>query len=788
LRLSIASQIAFTLAAAEAKNLNSENIDVEHFFLGLCKIDDILYQAPDSFGIIPDRWTEVVSEVLVLSKKLKRAGLDLKKGRRWLREILNNTREKGIFSGHRTSRCREVFSNAERMAMEQGSGQITLLHCLLAILKEASEEINILFRELDVDRDSLLIPFMDIEKEINPSPDQKTPAIKKTPATPFLDKNGRDLTQLALQNVLEPAFGREKEIHKLARVLMQKKKNNPILVGEAGVGKTAIVEALAQFIISSKAPRQLKDVRIVELEMNNLVAGTKYRGEFEERLEKVLKEASADPNLVLFIDEIHTLVGAGAAEGALDAANILKPALSKGSIKCIGATTPTEYRKSIEKDPALERRFQVVWVDEPTPEQALVILKGIAPKFEKHHGVKVPEAVLAKAVEFSIRYLPDFRLPDKAIDLIDQACTIKLLKTIPNIQEEVGEELSLSDLARVVSERCRIPLQDLTEDETIRLLHMEEYLSKRIMGQDNAIKEVAESIRTARVGLKEPNRPMAVFLFVGPTGSGKTELAKSLAAFLFHDEKKLIQFDMSEYQEKHSLSKLIGAPPGYLGHEQEGQLTGSVRRNPYSIVLFDEVEKAHPDILKIFLQIFDEGHLTDSQGKKTSFKNTIIILTSNLGASLQPFSKQEPIGIILDSCDKKPTYAADTRDDSDKKCNDQYMAAVEKYFSPELFNRISKIITFNPLSEEAMKQILYKILDKINKLLEEKHVRICLLNRAEQLLIEVGFSKAYGAREMERVFSKLVSEPVARMILEGQCGGLDPDIYVDAADGKIKFS
>ncbi|MBA3035196.1 MAG: ATP-dependent Clp protease ATP-binding subunit [Desulfobacterium sp.] len=581
---------------------------------------------------------------------------------------------------------------------------------------------------------------------------------------------------MAREGKLDPSIGRGKEIKKIAQILMQKKKNNPILIGEAGVGKTAVVEGFAIKIAQDGALQQIRNFKVLELNMGSLVAGTKYRGEFEERLETILNEASSDPDIVLFIDEIHTMVGAGAAGGSIDAGNILKPALARGAIKCIGATTTAEYRKYIEKDPALERRFQVVWIDEPTKDEAIQILKGLRPKFEEHHGVKIPDEVVEKAVELSMRYLTDFRLPDKAIDIIDQACARVMLKTFSpgTVPTKMNVELAIEDIARVVSERCRIPVISLTTEDKSRLLKIEDYLKQRVMGQNHAVKEIGKAIRSAKAGLKDPNKPI-VFLFVGSTGTGKTELAKALAEFLFYDENRLITFDMSEYQEKQSIAKLIGSPPGYIGYDDEGQLTGKIRTNPYSVILFDEIEKAHPDIFDIFLQIFDEGRLTDAHGRRVNFSESVVILTSNLGSGFgQNSGERKPIGIDIDKAysDEKETVSGLGIEEDSKKWKDyedQIKKVIGNAFRPEFLNRIQKRITFYPLGKGTVKQIIsVKILAELNNKLKSKGIQVVLSQDALDALIEKGFSEVFGAREIKRVFDQYISEPLSQMILEGE--------------------
>jgi ATP-dependent Clp protease ATP-binding subunit ClpC len=557
---------------------------------------------------------------------------------------------------------------------------------------------------------------------------------------------------------------------------MQKRKNNPILVGEAGVGKTCVVEGLAQRIVGPSSPPALKGKRIVEVSMASLVAGTKYRGEFEERMEKLIKEAGEASDIIVFIDEIHTVLSAGDAAGAVDAANILKPALARGDICCIGATTISEYRKYIEKDSALERRFQMVWVDEPTREEAIEILLGLRPRFQEHHGLEITDEAIQAAVELSMRYLPDFRLPDKAIDLIDQACASGRVGSLSFSSElPAVESIGRAEVAAVVAQRCRLPVERLAEDEASRLLRMEEALRKRVIGQDEAVRAVSEAIRTARAGLKEPRRPIGVFLFVGTTGTGKTELAKALAEFLFDDENRLIRIDMSEYMEKHSVSRLIGAPPGYIGHEEEGQLTGPVRTNPYSVVLFDDVEKAHADVFDIFLQIFDDGRLTDAHGRRVSFSETVIILTSNLGAAE---GSVRPIGL-------RPARAAEEEAKGDQETYRQRITtAVRGALRPELLNRIQQIVFFYPLGEASLRQIIDKFLGALRQRLSGRRVDVELTEAAYDLLMQEGFHPRFGAREIERTIDRLVVQPLGKALLEGRFAE-GTMVRVDAGDGEL---
>ena len=774
MNLSEASQIAFTIATYETQALKNKFIDTEHLFLGLCKIEDIIAIGKEAIQNITDEeWERIYNEVIEFRDFLINKGIEPKKTRRRLRKIIyESDLEKGEFSGHRTQRCKEVFKIAEKICIKEQKEKIELKDLFLAIIIQGSHLLDRLFSELSIEKETLLegTPFFSEkekafsirdssvtvleEKEKNKAREKARTDIE----TPYLDKFGRDLTKLAKEGKLSPCIGRKEEIKKIAQILLQKRKNNPILVGEAGVGKTCIVEGLAQRIAQGKVPNNLRNLRIIEITMSGLVARTIYRGQFEERLENLIKEASSSPNIVLFIDEIHTLIGAGSGSGALDAANILKPALARGDIKCIGATTTNEYRQYIEKDPALERRFQVVWVEEPTPEETLEILKGLREGFEKYYKIKIPDKVLEKAVEFSIRYLTDFRLPDKAIDIIDQACSKKLLKSLSFSKEvlDTEKELTVEDIAVVVSERAKIPVLYLTEEESQRLLKLEEFLFERIKGQDHVVKEVAESIRMAKAGFKDPKKPLS-FAFFGPTGTGKTEFAKALAEFLLFDENKLITFDMSEYQQKHEIAKLLGSPPGYIGYEEEGLFSKKIRTNPYSVVLFDEVEKAHPDVFDLFLQILDEGRITDNHGKKINFSETIIIFASNLGSNaFIPISPRKEIGFVKAYEEKEESY------------EEKVMESVKNFFKPEFLNRIHKILIFKPLTEEAVRKILLKIIKNLNKRLSSKNVEVILDKSAEEFIIKKGYSQTYGARELERTVDKFITEPISKIILEGK--------------------
>jgi len=791
--LSTASQLAFNLAAWEAQALSSKYVDTEHLFLGLCKIEDILKLDKSPIAELDEKeWQVAIKDINEFNNLLTAKGFDPKNARRLTRKLLKESMtDPGVFSGHRTQRCRNVFALAEGILTDFEKTMVVislnLKYLMAAILCSPSTCLDTLFVEININRNDLLKCFgisdeyvklvrqktyynIPIEEADNKNQNQHKSSI--VTSTPLLAKFSRDVTQLAKEGKLNPTIGREKEIIRIAQILMQQKKNNPILVGDAGVGKTAVVEGFATKIVQDNAPKQIRNYKIFELNMGSLVAGTKYRGEFEERLEGIIKEAASNPNIILFIDEMHTVIGAGAAGGSLDAGNILKPALARGTIKCIGATTTAEYRKYIEKDAALERRFQLIWIDEPTKAEAVQILTGLKKRFEEHHRIIIPDDVVEKTIELSMRYLPDFHLPDKALDILDQACARFMLKTFsPIINENSGktiDQLGIEDVARVVSDRCRIPIESLTTEDKDRLLNIEDHLKKRVMGQDYAVREISKAIKAAKTGLKDPNKPL-VFLFAGSTGTGKTELAKALADFLFYDEKHLITFDMTEYQEKHSIAKLIGSPPGYIGYDEEGQLTGKIRTNPYSVILFDEIEKAHPDIFDIFLQIFDEGRLTDAHGRRVNFSESIIILTSNLGNNLA--SRKIGFGVDKSNSEKKEIVEGSSSEDIDtnwKKYEAQIHNAIDNTFKPEFLNRIQKTIIFYPLTKETLKKIISeKIIASLNNRLTPKNIQVILSDDAFNYLIDKGYDETFGARGMQRTFDKYVSEPLSQIILNG---------------------
>lgn len=605
-------------------------------------------------------------------------------------------------------------------------------------------------------------------------------AAKRIPSasdTPLLDRFGRDITCLAREDKIEPVIGRGDEILQLVRTLSRKTKNNPLLIGEAGVGKTAIVEGLALRIAEGKLPASLRDKRIIELSLASIVAGTKYRGEFEERVVGIINESKEHPEIVLFLDELHTLLGAGAAEGAMDASNILKPALARGEIGCIGATTITEYRKHIEKDTALERRFQPIMINEPSAEDALEILKKLRERYEKYHQVKITESAVEAAVGLSVKYVPDRHLPDKALDALDEACSgvkIPFLSMYGDKEAQITGtgEVTAENVAEVISKWTGIPVNQLTLEERERLLHMAEIIKKRIIGEDEAVEKVAEVVRMARAGLKDPKRPTAVFLFLGPTGVGKTELAKATAEFLFGSDSEIIRLDMSEFLEKFNISKLIGSPPGYVGHEDEGQLTGRLRRKPYSVVLLDEIEKAHPEILDIFLQVFDEGRLTDSKGRTVDAKNAIFIMTSNLGTELY---RREPMGF---------TGIAGKED---KNKEQEIVAQLKKTFRPEFLNRLDEVVVFRPLKPEDLSGIAANLFSDLGKRLDERGIILDISKETLDLICREGYDPVNGARPLARAVQRLVAKPLSQKMIAGEFVSGDK-VLVTTKDNKILFT
>jgi ATP-dependent Clp protease ATP-binding subunit ClpC len=792
--LSDAAKKVLDTAKEAAVELNQDYLGAEHLLLGLVRTNNLATEILKELGRVPEE---------IEQKVLNR----LKPGR------ATDVKELTL-----TPRAKKALEIAYEVSHSLGNELIAPEHILIGIL---AEEENIAARVL---KDSG-ITLEKVEEVLYRFVGKKPEAFKIPTNTPTLDQFSRDLTQLAREGKLDPVIGRENIIERVIRILSRRTKNNPVLIGEPGVGKTAIVEGIAQRIVKGNVPEILQNKRLVQLDLAAVLAGTKYRGEFEERMKKIIDEIVENSDkLILFIDELHTLVGAGAAEGAIDAGNMLKPYLARGELHVIGATTLNEYKKYIEKDPALERRFQPVMVSEPTIEEAIEILRGLRDKFEAHHRVKITDEAIVSAVVLSDRYIQDRYLPDKAIDLLDEACSKVRLRTMARPEElkkleeeikhleeekdaavraqefekaaelrdkikELKEKLeqqktewidsqgssfgvvTADDIAEVVSEATGIPAKRLVIEEMQKYLKMEEALHQRIVGQDEAIKAVSEAVRRAMAGLKDPNRPIGSFLFLGPTGVGKTELARALAEFLFGDEDAVIRLDMSEYMEKHSVSKLIGSPPGYVGYEEGGQLTEAVRRRPYSVILFDEIEKAHPDVFNILLQILDDGRLTDAQGKTVDFKNTIIIMTSNIGSQfIQEYAKLEQ---------KEPGAY--------ERMKEQVLNAVKGYFRPELLNRIDEIVVFHSLTEKELEEIVDLLLERVRRKLRGLGMELEVTSEAKKALVKEGYDPQYGARPLRRVIQRRIENEISRLIL-GQEFKEGDTILVDFKDGQFNFT
>lgn len=786
--IKVSLNIAWSIAEIEAAAVGFDSILPNHFWIGCCKGCDLdcakfLHDAKPEIKALE---RQIAQDFRSVRDALSAGKANPKKLRRALRGLLGRNGDPTPRPLHRHPDLRAAFVAGQHFA-EIAGGSVNPVHVLFSLLQTPNPIFDECLASIGGDKkaleealeSSVLAAGFVAEKADGqagkPQQAGKSEAKPKKPS--IIAQFGRDLNCLAKGGKLAPVIGRKLEMLRIAQTLLQSRKNNIILVGEPGVGKTGIVEGLAQRISQGKVPAELQATRIIELSMSLLVAGTKYRGEFEERMQAVIKEASADSNIVLFLDEIHTLMGAGKAGGSMDAANILKPALARGEIRVIGATTIAEYRLHIEKDAALERRFQKVDIEEPTPEEALDILRGIRARMEEHHGIKISDGAISAAVEWSVRYLPDFRLPDKAIDLLDTACAQARFLTFSGQSGQSG--VDREQIAAVVASRCKIPVGTLTEDEGQRLRSMEEALGKRVKGQDAAIKTVSEAVRLSRTGLGNPNRPVGSFLFVGPSGTGKTELAKALAEFLFHNESNLMRFDMSEFMEEHSVSKLIGAPPGYKGCNEEGQLTGKVRTRPYSVVLFDEIEKAHPRVLDIFLQIFDEGTLTDANGRKCSFRNAVIILTSNLGSGELTAKREMGFGA-------KAEDAAEIQ----ARMDERIKSAIKNHLRLELVNRLSSIVQFHQLTKDNIREIVEKCLAALNARLADREITVSLSPEVVDLIVKEGFSPEYGARELERTIERLVSKPLAEDILAGSIkpkeavvAGIANDVVVFRATG-----
>lgn len=811
------------LAQYEAKHLKHAHVGTEHILLGL------LHEGTN-----------------VAAKALSSIGIDLYTVRQRVHELV----EKEDFDDLETEEigyspeAKTIMEYAVEQAQALGHDYIGTEHILLGIIYDtesiACEILISLGADLDIIHDAILdllnedtlndMPKINVFKE-NKAPKKDNNAKdnkqKNNSATPLLDKYGRDLNILAQEEKIDPVIGRNREIERVIQILSRRTKNNPILIGEPGVGKTAVTEGLAQRLINGNIPKVLASKRIISLNMASLVAGTKYRGDFEDRLKKIIDEIIENKNIILFIDEMHTLVGAGAAEGSMDAANILKPALSRGEIQVIGATTLKEYKKYIEKDSALERRFQTIMVNEPSAEDAISILKGIRNKYEEFHCAKITDEAIKAAVKISQRYITDRFLPDKAIDLMDEAAAKVRLKTVnipTNISQleqkiqdlkkakekaidnqdyelaatirdqeiQIKEELATAktawetqnnaqiavteeDIADVATLWTGIPVKRLVAKEADRLLHIEDIIHKRVVGQNEGVNAVAKAIRRARAGLKDPKRPIGSFLFLGPTGVGKTELARSLAEAIFGDESAMIRFDMSEYMEKHTVSRMLGAPPGYIGYDEGGLLTDAVRRKPYAVILLDEIEKAHPDIFNILLQVLDDGRLTDSQGRTVDFKNTVIIMTSNAGAfKLQP-QKTNTMGFAVNE-DKQIKQNA-------KKI---VMDEVKRQFKPEFLNRIDETIIFEPLTDKELTQIVTLLLNDVQKRLAEMDIELIIKDEVKSYLLKHGTDTIYGARPLKRAVQRYLQDPLAEQLLQKNIKSMQK-IIVDCVEDKLTF-
>ena len=812
------SENKFTPRAEEALRLSQEAaeemghgyVGSEHLLLGLIREEEgIAHRVLSEYGVTD----EMVCDVLQRS---------VGKG------LSGTAPSQGL-----TPRAKSVVELAVSEAARMGSSYIGTEHLLMGILREGGNMALRILRTMGVDSKKM---YSSIVQKLNDTPHTVTSGAST--ANRESDKKNktlaeftRDLTEAARAGKLDPVVGREKEIQRVIQILSRRTKNTPVLIGEPGVGKTAIAEGLAERIASGDVPEELLDKKILSLDLSGMVAGTKYRGEFEERIKNTLAEVKKAGNVILFIDELHTIVGAGSAEGAVDAANIIKPALGRGEIRVIGATTLNEYRKYIEKDAALERRFQPVTVGEPTPEATLEILKGLRDKYESHHKLTITDEALEAAVQLSKRYIGDRFLPDKAIDLMDEAASqvrmtaeasspdlkaleekitalhrekteavaaqdfekaAQLRDIEKNYQEQVEIErdnwrkqlaqnrgnVTADDVAKVVAGWTGIPVTRLTEDESMRLLKLEEKLHQRVVGQDEAVNAVAKAIRRSRVGLKDPKRPIGSFLFLGPTGVGKTELCKTLAEAMFGDENAMVRIDMSEYMEKHTVSRLVGSPPGYVGHEEGGQLTEKVRRKPYSVVLFDEIEKAHEDVWNILLQILEDGIVTDSQGRKVDFKNTIIVMTSNVGAKN---ITADAARLGFDGSEKGEKESEEVRFD---RIRDAVMADLKRTFRPEFLNRIDEIIVFRQLTEDNIRQIARRMLDVTGARMAQQGITLAADDDAVAELARDGFDPQYGARPLRRAIQSMVEDAVAEKMLEGQLKSGDT-AHVRLRDGKV---
>jgi len=790
------------ISAEEARAMGHELVGTEHILLGLVQEGTgVAARVLRALNVDPDRVREEIIRIVGRGQPLNVTRLGL------------------------TPRGKRVLDLAFQESRIRGDGYIGTEHILLGLIKEGEGVAAHVLKNMGVDAEAVVREIAKIVGGPSTGGEGKPQKGRTASSTPTLSQFGRDLTAEAREGKLDPVIGRKDEIDRVIQVLSRRTKNNPVLIGEPGVGKTAIAEGLAQKIVAGDVPEPLLDKRVHTLDLGSLVAGTKFRGEFEERLKRVIDEIRQAQDVILFIDEMHTLVGAGAAEGAIDAANILKPALARGELQCIGATTLDEYRKHIEKDAALERRFQPILVGEPSVDETIQILKGLRDRYEAHHRVKITDEAIQAAAKLSDRYISDRFLPDKAIDLIDETCSRvrlqaimapdgikKLTDELEKVRSEkesciknqefekaavlrdreqeikrqidaaksewktknvVKEAVVTADaIAETVSKWTGIPVQRLAQDESQRLLNLENVLHQRVIGQDEAIAAVARAVRRARAGLKDPKRPIGSFMFLGPTGVGKTELSRALAEALFGDEDALITLDMSEYMERHTVSRLIGAPPGYVGYEEAGQLTEKVRRRPYSVVLFDEIEKAHPEVFNILLQVLEDGRLTDAQGRTVDFRNTVIIMTSNVGANL--IEKDTGLGF---------TAVADTQA-SYERMKERVLEAMKKTFRPEFLNRVDEIVVFHPLGRVHLRQIVDLMLRKLSRQLMEHRITMRITDAAKDKLVDEGYSREYGARPLRRAIQKLIEDQLSEELLSGRIKEGE-SVVVDVADGKF---
>ena len=797
-RLTECARIAIANAGDAALEIGHTRIGTEHLLLGLIREGEgVAGKILDANGLNEENVTERIAALIGIGNPIELDGDD--RGPDF------------------TPRSKRVLEHSYIEAQRLGHNYIGTEHLLIALLRESESVAVRILLNLGVKPKNLYNDILRLLNENSGMGNDEQPTAERTGRggkereVPTLMKFGRDLTKMAKEDKLDPVIGRDDAIERVIQILSRRTKNNPCLIGEPGVGKTAVAEGLAEKIVKGQVPEILKNKRVITLDMSSMIAGAKYRGEFEERLKKAIEEIHKAGNIILFIDELHTIVGAGAAEGAIDAANILKPALARGELQVIGATTLEEYRKHIEKDSALERRFQPITLNEPTPEESIEILQGIRDKYEAHHRVKITDKAIETAVNLSVRYISDRFLPDKAIDLVDEAASrlrIKSLTAPPDVKEienkinEVKKEkeaaitvqeyeraaklrdeeknlisqleemknsweesntsteavVTEEEIAEIISMWTGVPVKTLEETESQRLLKLEEILHQRVVGQTEAVSAISKAIRRGRVGLKDPKRPTGSFIFLGPTGVGKTELSKALAEAMFGDEESIIRIDMSEYMEKHTVSRLVGSPPGYVGYDEGGQLTEKVRRKPYSVVLFDEIEKAHPDVFNILLQILDDGILTDSQGRRVDFRNTVIIMTSNLGAR-QITAKKKSLGFAAEADEKERNY---------EEIKTEVLNEVKQAFRPEFLNRIDELIVFHQLGSEEIEEIAEKMLSQLGKRLEDNKIEAIFTDETIKKIAEEGFDPIYGARPLRRAIQNKIEDMIAEEMLEAK--------------------